>query len=495
MSFKKLPDKIWNAVKEDKKAALILFLTAIILRLLPELLIPTYPVGYETITYYAPAMIQPDPISTNPYLNLVHHIQFISAHQPLADTFRSGPLFYIIIWLAADLSGANSFLSLKATAPLFYGCLALSFFIFTRRGLNLEPKIAFLATMILIFQPAALRESWDRYRTVLALIFFFATLTLMTKPRSNRKYIATATLGILTVLSREYVGLVLLITIAGYAIFEKKNRLASFITIAPAIITFLAMFNKVWLDVNYLSPDSTFYLASYGVAVLDSLAIFAANYILLLPFILKGFRKNHLLNPMTGWLLLGSFSFVLLPWFAIPGYQRWIMLLVYPFCIYSTWGLLRLNLGKHRKKIIVAVLLTFMAIGTAYSTGAFSFIIPNSYIPTSYIPSSLVQSSIPWNEIDAVKNVTGWLQKHAEAKTALLSEERFYGWSMINLKPQNDNITVLAYGANSLPDSALKEAIDNNCSQIYLIWYRASSPLNFNLTYSNQDIAIFKYAP
>ena len=99
----------------------------------------------------------------------------------IGQFLRSGPLFYVLMWFIIDLFSVDAFVLLKIVGPILYGCLALSFYMFVRRGLNLEVKTAFLVALFLIFQPAALRLSWDRYRTVLALVFLFCLFNCFKK--------------------------------------------------------------------------------------------------------------------------------------------------------------------------------------------------------------------------------------------------------------------------------------------------------------------------
>lgn len=468
---------------------MLLFLAGLVLRSIPELLVSGYPVGYETIACYAPAIIVFKQSSGNVLLNLLQPGLFLSSYKPLLDTFRAGPLFYLLIWVGSALSGANAFVLLKVVATIFYGCLAVSFFIFVRRGLNIDWKVAFIASLIMIFQPAALRESWDRYRTILALIFLFAALTAL-RTKSKYKPVLVAALGVLTVLSRDYIGFLFLFTVFGFVLFEKKDRLVSLFALSPSVVLLGIMFNPVYLNWNYLSSNGAFAVPSYLWEVRDSLSIFAVCYLPLLPFVSKGIWRNNLLNPLLGWLLLGSFSAALIPWFAVPGYQRWLLLLVFPFCVYTALCLRRLLLGKYKTKLVAAIILAFMIIGVGYSTGAFSF---TGMLPNSYVPVNMIQSSIPWNQIDDVRSVLIWLEKNAGNNSTLLAEERFYGWSLIYLEPPSNNIMVTAYGADSSPEPSLEQAISDGRSQIYLIWYTNSNVQDFQIAYSKGDISIFQY--
>lgn len=465
---------LFKLLKQDKGSCLFFFLAGLALRGIPELLVGQYPVGYETITWYAPIMTS------------FHGMSVVDV---FAETFRSGPLFYVTMWFATAVSGANAFLLLKVAGPLLYGCLAVVFFVFLRRGLRLEWKMAFAASLLLVFQVAALRESWDRFRNVLGLIFVFAALSVLRNKVYRFKWPLVAGLAVLTVLSREYIGLVLFVVVFGSAFLERKDRLVSLVSLAPAFAIFAVMVYPAKLVSDYVLTG-LYSSVSYLWTVQDALSIFAVCYLALLPFVLKGFRRDHALDPMVGLLLVGSFS-VVIPRFALPGYQRWLMLLVFPFSIYAVWGFERFRLfDKEGFRKLVTVLLVFMVIGMGYSTGLFSYV---GMVPNSYVAVNLVQSSITWSQVDDVKNVLQWLDENAPSNSSLLAEERFYGWTLIYLKRANNDVEVVPYSAASPPGEALENTLANGFSWVYLIWYADSNLTNFHAVYSWNSISVYQY--
>jgi hypothetical protein len=466
---------MFNLVRSPKFPYLSVFLVGVVLRGIPELLVSWYPVGYETIASYAPAMMT---------------FYGRSLIDVFVSTFRTGPLFYLSMWLVANVTGAHAFLILKATGPLLYGSLAVSFFLFLKRGLRLDGKIAFVAALLLVFQVAALRESWDRLRNLLGLIFLFPALTAL-KSDYEYKWSLVDILATLTALSREYIALVLFVTVLGFAFLERKDRVISLIALAPALAVFAVMNSPRQLWWSYAS-DSEYTWSSYFWAVQDIFSIFAICYLPLLPFVVKGFKRDKLLDSMLGLLLIGSFSVIVSPWFAVPGYQRWLMLLVFPFSVYAVMGFERFRLfdkGSFRK--LVVILLIFMVIGVGYSSGAFSYVA----LPNSWVPTNLVQSSIAWNQIDDVRGALRWLDKNAVANSSILAEERFSGWTLIYLKRANNDVKVIVYAANSLPQPALEKALNDGFLWIYLIWYTDSSLKNFQMVYSQNSVSIFQYEP
>ncbi len=469
---------------------LLFFLAGFLIRSVPELITVGFPVGYETINYYAPALVLFQNSPGNILLKSFNPI-FLNNYKPLMDTFRAGPVFYIITFLLSGVSGLDAFTLLKITAPLLYGFLATSFFVFVRRGLNLNWRMAFLATLIMVVQLAALRTSWDRQRVVLALIFLFLALTSLKLP-SKYKPVATTTLGVLTVLSRDYIGFVFIITILGYTVLEKKDRLASLIAATVVAIVLALMFNPVYLNWNYFSASSPFALSSYWFAVRDSLTVFAICYLPLIPLVVKGFWRDSLLTPLVGWLLLGSFSVIITPWFAIPGYERWLLLFVFPFSVFAAAGLQRLKLKKHRFKVIAMILSFFIFIGAAFSSGLFSY---TTVLANSYMPTNMLQSSIQYSDIGDIKEALTWLNRNVTTNSTLLAEERFYGLSIIYLETSKSNITVTAYGANTLPYTTLNQSINNGWTRIYLIWYTNQTVNGFETLYSINNISILLFSP
>jgi hypothetical protein len=454
-----------------KHPFVFVFLLAFVLRIVPELIVGEYPVGYETIAYYAPSM-------------------FGFRGQGLADVFSgslgSGPVFYSLMWVVEQVSGASPFLVLKVSGAVLFGLLGVSFLLFVRRGLGLDWKFGLLAAVLVVFQIAALRESWDRFRTVLALVFLFLALVVLLS-RFRYKTVLFGGLGVLTVLSREYVGVVLFAAVIGFVLFEKKDRLKSVLGLTPAVVVFFLVFGRsVGLYSYYANgafPAGP--VAGYAGVVVDVFAIFLVCYVLLLPFVVKGFFRSPVLDGMLIWLLVGSFSAVLLPFFAVPGYQRWLVLLVFPFSVYAVKGFERLRFtvkGGFWK--LCGVLLVFVVAGAGYCSGAFSYV---WVFGNSWVPVNMVQSSIEWGQVDDVKSVVGWFGANAAVNSSLLVEERFLGWVQIYLDKGRTDIELVPYSAGVSPPSVDGRGL----SSVYLIWYAESEVAGFRSIYFVGDIGVF----
>jgi len=329
----------------------------------------------------------------------------------------------------------------------------------------MNPRVAFVGTLLLVFQVAALRIAWDRFRNLLGLTFVFIALTIL-KSNYRHKWWLVGVFAMLTVLSRDYIALVLFVAVLGFAILKKNNRVVSIVALAPASTVFFITFfsRRLWWQAIL---EGRYVLNNYLVVMQDVFSIFLICYLSFLPFIMKGFERNELLDPLLGWLFLGSFSVVISPWFVIPGYQRWLMLLVFPFSVYAARGFERFRLfDKGNLRKLVAIILVFMVIGVGYSSGVFSYV---WVVSNSWVPINLVQSSIAWEHVDDAKGVLEWLNENAMFNSSLLAEERFYGWALIYLERANVDVKVIVYAANSLPKPALEKALEDGFRWIYLI--------------------------
>ncbi len=474
--------RLLRLVRLEWVGCLLFFVLGLVLRGVPELLVPVYPVGYETVTYYAPAIVS-------------------FAGKGVLDVFfgffRAGPLFYVLMWLASVFSGADVFLLLKVAGPVLYGGLLVSFFVFLRRGLRFEWRMAFVATFLLGFQIAALRDSWDRFRTVLGLVFLFAGLTaLRSSGTRGLKWGLLSVFGLLTVLSRDYVGVLLFASVVGFVVLEKNlvNGVRSLVALLPGFVVYAVMvfpwFSDYWGGV----AAAEFASRSYVWVVQDAFAVFVVCYLLLLPFVvlgLRGRRRDWLVGSMLVWLLIASFSVVGGPVFSVPGYQRWLILLVFPFCVYGVWGFERLGLfSKRRLWMLAAVMLVYVVVGSGYASGVVSY---GWWLSNSYVVGDLVQSSIPWDRVDDVKAVLAWLDVYAVSGSVVLVEESLYGWTQLYLSRVGEDVGVMTFSVVSWSRSVLDAAVSVGSGVVYLVSFGLDVE-GFSVVYSWNGVLVSEYS-
>ena len=209
-------------------------------------------------------------------------------------------------------------------------------------------------------------------------------------------------------------------------------------------------------------------------------------YLPLLPLAVLGFKRNRVLDPITGWLTLTVFSFPLCPQ-AYPFYSffRWALFIVFPMSVYATEGLLKLkSKTAYWKPILTAALTLYLFIGLNYASG----LIP---MPTVYMTrGTLTSSTVEMNRIDNCVACLQWLNQHAGNNSILITEQRFYPWALNHL---DKRIAVALYPpAYPIQDIPLSE-LTENFEEIYLIWYAGSELSEFKEIHRSGDIAIYVY--
>ncbi len=134
---------------------LILFLAAFLLRAIPEIMVGKYPIGSDTITFYAPyvARFRFDPI----------------------NMFFWGHLVSWLIMKIVYVLTADPYVTMKIVGPAFYGFLIFSFYEFLV-SIGWFRKKAFLVSLFALVQVPMLRLSWDLFHNVLGLSFMFLAL-------------------------------------------------------------------------------------------------------------------------------------------------------------------------------------------------------------------------------------------------------------------------------------------------------------------------------
>ncbi len=122
--------------------------------------------------------------------------------------------------------------------------------VFLKKGLKFSNKLTLAASVLLVLQLAALRISWDRFRNLLSLIFLFGALTVL-KNDSKYKWPLASGLAVLTVLSRDYVAIMLFAAWFGLILFKRSIR--SLVALLPAVFVFVLTVHQNQFWWNYLS--------------------------------------------------------------------------------------------------------------------------------------------------------------------------------------------------------------------------------------------------
>lgn len=488
-----------------KKIA-VLLLGLFLFRCIPEFLAGWIPLGFDTVTYYAPFLKSVSVLGLDALLRVVYS--------------QTAFLMYLLLF-PIGLVGAPPLLVVKIVSPVLFSFLGLACFLILRDVLNIVEKEAFVLTFFMCLNFMVLRFSWDMWRNSLGLVFYFLSLRELKFLENNfHGFNRILLFSVLSVFSSEFtavltgftmltggfhsiirprkvtfrdLSLVLLGVLCGLIVFYYTRLILVF----PApILDYPVEFatrSVLAFPYNYISGGDWYGFENYFEAVLPPLILVAFTLAPITPLLVKARFESKWLNIFLFFCLISSLSIVIYPYAAVPFWHRWVFMLVYPFLFY---GFKRLSTLDKRFKYGYFTLTLIFALGYVTLPPACAFpyysMTPITY---RYIPTSMLQNSIPLEDSPSVVEVLNWLNTHAPSNSCLMTYEPFTGWSRLYT---SSNITVIPF---NLSLEALQTGL-KYYSHVYVIWwirgvgwYNWNPPLYLTVNYSYGRIAVYSYTP
>lgn len=141
--------------KDDRNYLLVLFVIAIIIRLIPELIAYPYPIGYDVVNYYIP-------VTTN----------FQNNWNMVSDQF---PLYVLILQLITIVTNLDPPTVVRFAAILIFGFFSILVYQLSKKILHLRQVYSLFLALFVTFQMSVLRTSWDLHRDMLSLLYVFCS--------------------------------------------------------------------------------------------------------------------------------------------------------------------------------------------------------------------------------------------------------------------------------------------------------------------------------
>ncbi len=409
---------------------LLAFLVPTAFRAIPELLAGPYPLGFDTVTTYAPLIAEA-------------RSSGITAALDRIVQSRSAPLFTILLTALSPIP-VHPFILTKALGPLLLGLLSVFVYLFLRTlGLAQGTSLAIALFASLYF--VTLRLSWDLYRNLFAYAFFFLAAGFIVRGRTPALFVVSA---LVVFLSHELVTallVALLAVLVAWGLWRKRE--VEWVFAGLIVVGFLALgyyahwwapatasliqgleASPVSIPSNYLDPNS---VAGFGSLGELYLTVLATGALILVP-LLVWVRKDHFsARPILFWiaiLLLAGFLPLVAPTFALPSWQRWLVMAALPLAMLAA-----MRIEKVRGKPLLAVAIVYLLL-----SGAYAFLPAESAAPifaspltVSYIPSSLLQNTGPLQDSPSTVSALQWLDGRASPGSVLLVHLAFSGWARL----------------------------------------------------------------
>jgi hypothetical protein len=505
--------KIKAFFSQDLVVVIIIFIIAALIRSIPEIKAGNLPIGYDTFNTYV--------------------AELVTYHGSLINWLRTANLIYFI-FLPFKLIGLNPDLIIKIFGPIFFASLTVTFYFWTRYFLQFSKIKAFLASILIIVQLATLRLSWDLYRNELGLIFFFLALINLLQIAKRKNLILFLIFGVLVIFSNELVTAILLITVVvlGLARLYRK-KIKEFALIALALIIFAMIFTLVLSSSGQSLYDSHIIFTSEKNNLLwryvyqyqkemsyqtlfDNIAkMFWLFYGFILPFALYGFwicRKNLILTTITLWLLIGTFSSLIFAGTGIIVWERWLIMLAFPFAAYAVEGIFKLGevLGSFKKwakhwRLLSWTLAIIFWLGfiSLFLYRAVPFLSKEYHeakpplandILNEYFPRTMVHNSVGIWKVGETLDCIKWLNENVPSGAAVIVDNRWRGLVLTNFDLDNRYIITNAW-SEQWPRQTYEYAVEKGFKNVYLIWNTSRDIRYFDLVYSSGNLGVYKSKP
>jgi hypothetical protein len=472
------------------------------IRLVPELLSYPNAIGFDTV-YYA-WMIKSGVVWYN-----------------WSQIFSTTWLLFGILVPVYSLARVDPFMLLKAAAPLIFGFNALGVYFFAKRALNWTDKKALFCSLVFSLQIAALAISWGLYENLLGMaILLFALPFLKDVGKSWKAFLLFAGLSVLVVFSHQFASVALFVAAFAVALSSfLKRAMTEALRVIGVVVPALGLFlvsifftlfpvsysvpglDYIWayhpvghytgmffFFTDYLRVSDSFQSYSSYLALFSSVAtLFALLFIFLLPLVLVGFFRDSILDGWVCLLLVGSLGALIVPWFALDEWSRWMLMLVYPFTFYAVNGVARvahagdvsasprwrrLNWLKVSKRAVAGLLIVSFCLGSVFMVcplvnGQFGLV----GLPTTvnYVPSSMQCNTLPLVDVNSAINALGWVNTQMNGSSAFLAQNAFLSWSLLYLT----NTRAIVYFDTNF-DTAISAAYMHGFSTVYFVWWNTN---------------------
>ena len=473
------------------------FLVPLLVRVVPELLMSPFVVGFDTISYYVPVVVK-----------------WVGGGVDFFQAMAHAPLFYVLL-VALAFAGVPVTVSLKVVPPVLLGFLGLAVFAYARRSLVWPGwkslSVALLATLNFV----SLRVSWDMLRSVLSLIFLFVFLSFLHKDwtRNSFSFFALASsIMVLVVLSHQLVSVVMFAVLSVVAL-RKLLRHDSVVVrnlvlcAVPAIAFFgLILYSSFAVSPSF-SPISGFpnvesggWFSLFGFGSYSGMAVDAGAFVLfcclpLLPFAVVGFKTFRKLELVVWivWCLGAALSSIVSPYAFVIGGYRWTLLLAFPLSFFAVEALSRI--GHRLWKGFFCALLILLSFSFVVLPAESAFPFFNAF--PNYVPSSMLQNSVPLRDCDDVVKVLSWCDRSLGSDGVLLVHDAFHGWALLYL---NSSSRITCYGYDN-PENAALGLVREGSKRVFLVWWVSgegwhgveSLPSSFVEVYRSGRMALYEF--
>jgi len=229
--------------------------------------------------------------------------------------------------------------------------------------------------------------------------------------------------------------------------------------------------------VNYLAVnDAVYSYPSYWSLFYEVALLFAFLYLPYLFLVWKGYFRNNVLNLWLGLLLVGAFGCLVLPFFALDLWGRWMFMLVYPFTFYVVYGLFRLlrssdirgsSLGRGSRCVALGGLVVLFSLGFGYlvipvlaNTDNMGVILTDVSLHFASTPT------VPYEDVNGVTQAMMWLNVNMDNDSFVVLHHALLPWGQLYL---DETHVMVEFWQDT--DEAVDLGLSHGFSRTFFVWW------------------------
>ncbi|MEM3651240.1 MAG: hypothetical protein QW831_10995 [Candidatus Jordarchaeaceae archaeon] len=188
------------------KYPLLSFLVPLLVRAVPEVVSFPWPIGYDTVKYYAPVF------GASQIYGIAVGLSFLTGGQ--------AAFLYILLSFFGALFHIGAFLFLKFFAPVLNGFLGFALFHFSSNYLGWSNRKSLFCAVLCTSYFVTLRITWDLLRNTLGLAFMFLAISHTKNLGERRGALFFVLLSLLCLFTHELVAVLLFCVLAYLLLLE-----------------------------------------------------------------------------------------------------------------------------------------------------------------------------------------------------------------------------------------------------------------------------------
>jgi hypothetical protein len=432
--------------RNDLPFYLIVFFSAISLKIAAELIAYPYPIGYDVINYYIPMLS--------------------NFENQWNTTLRDYPFYTYVLHLLQNLTGLSVQTTVSTFATLVFGFFAVSVFSLGKAIIKNSSLSAVLVSLFVIVQIPVLRTAWDLHRDMFSLTMMFFAISILIQLRNIHPHrfpsltiVSCLSFTVLSVISDRMVGAWLIVVYCICTVRYRERTLA--ISLSVALVSFISFLfvtgdgysiisssirgiANVDMDAQIFSKQGPLN-DSYNQTNLFS--YFVALNILLVPLAIVGYLqlKESLLKVSLIVALVGSMTWLVFPYAMELVADRWILLFGISLSIFASYGFVRtIKIVSTRIRntylyIIVsaAIFLIFAQFGIIYAVLPYeaqvSIIGLFDKNIQDFAPKSMQFNSVKVDQSPMILYVINWINENTSAHSTVIGSSDWRGWFISGL--------------------------------------------------------------